>query len=39
MPKEVDKIYVKQPLDLKGGGLNPPRPPKRLGYFGLLMMN
>jgi hypothetical protein len=34
MPREVDKIFVKQPLDLGGRG---PRPPGPLGYFGLLM--
>jgi hypothetical protein len=42
MPKEVDKIFVGQPLDLGGGGLDPLRPPglpKPLRYFGLPMMN
>ncbi len=36
MPKEVDKIFVRQPLDLGGGGSNPPRLPR---YFGLPMIN
>jgi len=27
MPKEVDKIFVGQPLDPRGGGLDPPKPP------------
>jgi hypothetical protein len=39
MLKEVDKIFVGQPLDLGGGGLDPPRPPKPSGYFELPMMN
>jgi hypothetical protein len=30
MPKEVDMIFVKQPSDLGGGGLRPPRPSR---YF------
>ncbi len=35
-------IFARQPLDLKGGGSNPPipsQPPRPLGYFGLPMMN
>ncbi len=39
MPKEVDKIFVRQPLDLGGGGSNPPRPPRLPRYFGLPMIN
>jgi hypothetical protein len=45
MPREVDNFFVKQPLDLKGGGSNPPGPLKSLGppkpsrYFGLSMMD
>jgi hypothetical protein len=42
MPREVDKIFVKQPIDPRGRGLDPPGPlgPSRpLGYFGLPMMN
>jgi hypothetical protein len=45
MPIMVDKIFVKQPLDPRGGGSNTLRPPRPLGplkpsgYCGLLMMN
>jgi hypothetical protein len=45
MPREVDNFFVKQPLDLRRGGSNPPRPIKPLGplkpskYFGLLTMD
>ncbi len=48
MLREVNKIFVKQPLDPRGGGSDPTRPPgppkpsrppKPSGYFGLLMMN
>jgi hypothetical protein len=41
----VDNFFVKQPLDLREGGSNPPRPLKPLGppepsgYFGLPMMD
>jgi hypothetical protein len=28
MPKEVDMIFVGQLLNIKGGGLDPPRPPR-----------
>jgi hypothetical protein len=27
MPREVDMIFVGQPLDVGGGSLDPPRPP------------
>jgi len=27
MPREVDMIFVGRPLNPKGGGLGPPRPP------------
>jgi hypothetical protein len=36
MPKKVDKIFARQPLDPRGGGSDPPRllrPPRPLGYF------
>jgi hypothetical protein len=39
MPREVDKIFVKQPLDPRRRGSNPLRPLGPLGYFGLPMMN
>jgi hypothetical protein len=42
MPIKVDKIFVGQPLDPRGGGSNPPRaprPPRPLRCFGLPMMN
>ncbi len=42
MLREVNKIFVRQPLDPRGRGSDPtrpPRPPKPLGYFGLPMMN
>jgi hypothetical protein len=40
MPREVDKIFVGQPLDPGGGGgSNPPGPPKPSRYFGLPMMH
>jgi hypothetical protein len=42
MPKDVDKIFARQPLDPRGGSSNPPKPlgpPRPLGYFGLPMMN
>jgi hypothetical protein len=45
MPIKVDRIFVKQPLDIGRGGLEPlgpPKPPRPLGlsgYFGLPMMN
>jgi hypothetical protein len=41
-PKEVDKIFVGQPLDPRGGGLyplGPLRPPRPSWYFGLPIMN
>jgi hypothetical protein len=41
MPKEVYKVFVRQPLDPRGGS-GPPKPPRPLGpsgYFGLPMMN
>jgi hypothetical protein len=28
MPKKVDMIFARHPLDLGGGGLDPPGPPK-----------
>jgi hypothetical protein len=34
--REVNKFFVNQPLDQRGGGLDPPRPPK---YFGLLLVH
>jgi hypothetical protein len=39
MPRKVDNVFVKQPLDLRGGGSNSLGPPKLLGYFGLPMMD
>jgi hypothetical protein len=42
MLREVDRIFVKQPLNPKRGDLDPPKPPrplKPLKYFGLQMMN
>jgi hypothetical protein len=42
MPKEVNKVFAKQPSYLGGGGsrpLEPPRLPRPSGYFGLQMMN
>jgi hypothetical protein len=39
MPREVDKIFFGQLLDPGGRGSDPLRPPRPLGYFGLLMMN
>jgi hypothetical protein len=39
MPREVERIFAKQPIDPKGGlkpQLGPPRP---LGYFGFPMVN
>jgi len=36
MPRGLDKIFAKQPLDPGGGGS---RPPRLLGYFGLPMVN
>jgi hypothetical protein len=42
VPKEVDKIFLGQPLDPRGGSLNPLGPlgpPRPSGYFGLPMMN
>jgi hypothetical protein len=42
MPKKVDKIFAKQPLNPRGRGLDPPGPlgPSRPSrYFGLPMMN
>jgi hypothetical protein len=42
MAREVDRIFVGQPLDLGGGGSNPPRPlgpSGPLGCFRLPMMN
>ncbi len=36
IPRQVNDVFVNQPLDLGGGGSNPPRP---LGYFGLPMVN
>jgi hypothetical protein len=38
MPKEVDKVFVNQPLDPRGG-LYPLGPLEPLGYFGLSMVN
>ncbi len=26
MPKEVNKVFVRHPLDLEGGELDPPKP-------------
>jgi hypothetical protein len=42
VPKEVDKIFVGQPLDLGGRGLDPLgplKPPKPSRYFELPIMN
>ncbi len=39
MPREVDTIFVGQPLDLGRRSLEPPRPPRPSRYFGLPMMN
>jgi hypothetical protein len=39
MPKEVSKVFARYPLDPRGGDLDPPRPPRPLGYFGLPKVN
>ncbi len=42
MPKELNKVFARQPSYLGGRGSRPPEPlrlPRPLGYFGLLMMN
>ncbi len=39
MPKEVDKIFVIQPLDLGGGGSEPQGLSRPSRYFGLPMVN
>jgi hypothetical protein len=39
IPREVNKVFANQPSDLGGGGSNPPRPLRPLGYFGLPMVN
>ncbi len=42
IPREVNRIFVNQPSDPKGGSLDPPKPPRPLRppkYFGLLMVN
>ncbi len=39
IPQKVNTIFVSQPLNLKGSGLDPPRPLGPLGYFGLPMVN
>jgi hypothetical protein len=39
MPREVDKIFVKHPSNLGGGGSWLPKPPRPSSCFGLLMMN
>jgi hypothetical protein len=42
MPKEVNKVFVRQPSCPGGGGsrpLEPPRLPRPSSYFGLPMMN
>jgi hypothetical protein len=42
MPKELNKVFVKQPSYPRGGSSRPPKPPRPLrplGYFGLPMMN
>ncbi len=36
IPKKVNNFFVNQPLDPRGGGLNPLRPPR---CFGLAMAN
>jgi hypothetical protein len=36
MPRKVDKIFVGQPLDPRGGKSGPPRPSR---YFGLPMVD
>ncbi len=36
MPIKVNKSFASQPSNPKGGGSNPPRPPR---YFGLPMVN
>jgi hypothetical protein len=42
MPIKVNKVFASRPLNPGGGGLDtlgPLRPPRFLGYFGLLMVN
>jgi hypothetical protein len=39
MPRKVDRIFVRQPLDPGGGGSDPLRPPRPSRCFGLPMMN
>jgi hypothetical protein len=42
MPRRVDMIFARHPLDPRGGGSNSLRPPKLQEpsrYFGLPMMN
>ncbi len=38
-PKEVNKVFASQPSDQGGSGLDPPRLPGPLGYFGLPMVH
>ncbi len=39
IPREVNKNFVSHPSNLGGSSLDPPRPPRPLGYFGLPMVN
>jgi hypothetical protein len=39
MPKELNKVFITQPSESRGGSLNPPRPPRPPGCFGLPMVN
>jgi hypothetical protein len=39
MLREVNKVFVGQPLDPRKGGLGPPAPPRSSRYFGLPMVN
>ncbi len=39
IPRQKDRIFAKQPLDLRRGGLDLPRPPGPSWYFGLPVMN
>jgi hypothetical protein len=36
MPIEVDKIFARHPLNPRGGGSNPPRPPKTFEMFWIV---
>jgi hypothetical protein len=38
-PREVNKVFVSQPLDQGGNSLDPPRLSGPLGYFGLPMVH